>query len=199
MRITSLALAGMLLGACAQPTDVQSAAAPGQVPQFPPSEICPDPGAEACADHRMGALPLEAAAGTRVYRETWSGPFTGPMQGGSIVLTIRPDGTRTLQTPWRPDDYELSGDDLPDFEAALARSDFGALPEYNQAVEVCTGGVATTLEAVVDGTYRITHFDYCGGVSSESVAQALDQLFVFSAGLSGLSYPVNPERPTFRG
>lgn len=170
-----------------------------EVPSFTTSDACPTPDALGCVDFRLGAAPLKAAPGARVYRETWSGPFGDPMHKGSIVLTIHPDGARTLNTPWRRQDYLLLRDELSDFEAALARSEFGDLPALNANVGMCTGGVATTLEAVVDGKYRITHFDFCDGVTSESVAQALDQLFVFAAGLSNLRYPVNPDQPTFRG
>jgi len=169
------------------------------VPEFSPSERCPTPNADACASYRMDAHPLTAAPGARVYREIWRGPFVGPMGHGSIVLTVHQDGTRTLRTPWRRGEYRLRPSDLPDFEATLARSDFATLPVYNQSEEICVDGVATTLEAIVDNNYRIAYFDFCGGVSSESVATALDQLFVFSAHLSGLRYPVNPDRPTFRG
>jgi hypothetical protein len=121
------------------------------------------------------------------------------MHSGRIVLTVYPDGRRTLTTPWRRGAYRLRAGDLPNFESTLAASNFGELPVYNAYYGVCVDGVATSLEAIVHGNYRAVFFSYCGGVSSESVAAALDQLFVFAAGLSGLRYPAHPERPTFRG
>lgn len=188
-----------LLAACAPTSSERAAAVTGAAPQSPSSETCPTPSSETCASYRMGAQILRAAPGERVYRETWRGPFRGAMGHGSITLTIRRDGARTLRTPWRHGEYLLRPNELVDFEPALARSNFASLPVFNQVQQVCVDGVATTLEAIVDGNYRIAYFDYCGGVSSEGVAQALDQLFVFSAHLSGLSYPVNPSHPTFRG
>ena len=121
------------------------------------------------------------------------------MGHGSIVLTIHADGTRTLKTPWHYGVFHLKSTDLPHFEADLAQSGFDTLPIYNRWEEVCIDGVTTTLEAIVDGKYRISYFDYCGGVHPEPVAQALDELFVFAAGKSGKRYPVNPDHPTFRG
>ena len=147
----------------------------------------------------MVETDLAAPPGGRAYRETWSGPFRGEMHAGAIVLTIDDNGRRTMKTPWRSGAFRLRPKDLPDFEDALAGSDFAALPMFNQYAGVCVDGVATTLEAVVDGKYRLVYFDYCGGVSSESVARALDRLFVFAARKSGRYYPVNPDHPTFRG
>jgi hypothetical protein len=174
----------------------------GMVPHFAATARCFDkndpPPAEVC-ELLHGTEELKAPPGGRVYRETWTGPVIGPMQDGSIVLTITPDGTRTLKTPWLSGAYRLKSTELADFEATLARSDFGDRPVHNQATPVCLDGVATALEAIVDGRYRLVYFSYCGGVSSEGIASALDQLFVLAASKAGLRYPFNPDHPTFRG
>ncbi len=191
---------------CAITTGAEGPRAVGETfPKFAPSARCPNIFGEVTLEDVcdfIEARPtdrLSAPPGARVYRERWVGPFMGPMHSGSIVLTVFPDGRRVLRTPWRQGAYTLRADDLPDFESTLATSDFGELPVYNAHRDACFDGVATSLEAIVDGVYRAAFFSRCGGVSSESVATALDQLFVFAAGLSGLSYPVNPENPTFRG
>jgi len=174
------------------------------IPQFTASVRCPGDGSPAGAGacdflRQLGIDELEVPPGGRIYRETWLGPFRGRMHSGSIVLTIHADGRRTLKTPWRRSVYRLKPGELTGFERALAQSDFGTLPVFNGLDEICVDGVGTSLEAIVDGRYRLVYFDYCGGVQSESVAEALDQLFVFAAGKSGLQYPVNPKHPTFRG
>ncbi len=197
-RLTFLVLVLSLL-----PAGVSAlAASPPAIPQFPASERCSSDArsADTLACPFLGAIkPLEAPPGGRIYRETWSSGLKGPMGRGVITLTVYADGRRTLSSPWRYPADVLRPGELPDFEAALARSDFGRLPVDNQAEGACIDGVATTLEAVVDGRYRLTYFDYCGGVSSEGVALALDQLFVFAAAKAGMRYPVHPNHPTFRG
>ncbi|HEY1632864.1 MAG TPA: hypothetical protein VGF56_16215 [Rhizomicrobium sp.] len=177
-----------------------AAVADTTLPRFEDSGRCPmDKSVSNVCDLIDGLPRLEAPDGGRVYRETWSGPLMGPMGHGSIVLTVHANGTRTLQTPWHRGAFHLSPSDLPDFESDLARSGFDKLPVYSRWGEVCIDGVATALEAVVDGHYRIAYFDHCGGVHPEAIAQTLDELFVFAAGKSGLSDPVNPDHPTFRG
>ena len=126
------------------------------------------------------------------------------MHYGSIVLRISQDGTRLLETPWRHGAYHLRSDELAGFETMLAQSDFANRPVFNQldtssGTVTCVDGVATALEAIVDGKYRLVYFDFCGGVSSNSIADALDELFVVAASKAGLQYPVNPQHPTFRG
>jgi hypothetical protein len=182
-------------------TLVRPAAADEPVPHFAASARCSDkpaPSADAC-DFLGDTEDLQAPSGGRVYRETWAGPFRGPTGHGSIALMIAPDGTRTLKTPWRQSPYLLKPYELRHFEEAVAGSDFARRPVYNRAAQVCVDGVGTALEAIVDGKYRLVYFDYCGGVSSDGIAGALDQLFAFAAWKAGLRYPVNPEHPTFRG
>jgi hypothetical protein len=193
--LRAIATAFLALFAVAGPVRAES------IPHFAASARCSDkpaPSADAC-DFLDGAAELQIPPGGRVYRETWAGPFMGPTGHGNIELRIAPDGTRTLVTPWRQSPYLLKPYELRHFEEALAQSDFGQRPVHNQTSSVCLDGVGTALEAIVDGKYRLVYFGYCGGVSSESIAGALDQLFVFAAWRSGLRYPVNPEHPTFRG
>ncbi|MEI9996567.1 MAG: hypothetical protein WDM91_18360 [Rhizomicrobium sp.] len=197
-------LLAVMAGAACLFSHTADAGDPAVIPQFSASQACPGDGSpEMQYDCKflddVGAKALQAPAGSRVYRESWMGPFASPMHDGSIVLIIAPDGTRTLQTPWRRRPYRLRPGELPDFEAALAKSAFSRRTVYNRIEGFCVDGVATALEAVVDGRYRMVLYDYCGGVFDEDVAQALDQLFVFAAGLSGLHYPVNPDHPTYRG
>jgi len=186
---------------------------PSAIPHFTASQRCPGEGsAEMKYDcdllNDMGLKPLDAPPGGRAYRETWSGPFSQITGHGSITLTIAADGQRTLEAPWLTRPYHLPPNELPDFEATLAKSRFDKWTVYNRmgrdnghgAVEsVCIDGVVTSIEAIVDGQYRIVLFDFCGGVFDEQIAQALDQLFVFTANLKHLKYPVNADHPTFRG
>jgi hypothetical protein len=174
------------------------------IPQFEPTIQCPSDKDETIKEvcgflQGAGAGVLKSRLGDRVYRETWIGGLRGKWGRGSIVLTIHADGGRTLKTPWHRGLYRLKPGELPDFETTLARSDFARLSFYNRYAEVCVDGVATSLEAIVGGRYRLAYFDYCGGVGSRGVADALDQLFVFAAGIDGLHYPFDPAHPTFRG
>lgn len=185
------------------PAAAESDDAPA-IPHFTASQRCPGDGSpEMKYDcdflHEEGAADLEAPPGARVYRETWAGPFMAPMNGGSITLTIAADGSRSLKTPWRRRPYRLKPGDIPDFESLLARSSFAQRSVYNRIDAMCVDGVVTSVEAIVDGQYRLVLFDSCAGVFDENIALALDQLFVFAAGLSGLKYPVYPDHPTFRG
>lgn len=180
------------------------AMAGGRVPSFESSGRCPLDGTEwiveACTFLRsVHAANLQAPPGGRAYRESWQGPFAGKMHKGRIELTITADGKRFLKTPWHRGAYRLKAHELDDFESRIARSEFATLPVYNRESEVCVDGVATTLEAVVGGKYRLAYFDYCGGVFYDRIADALDKLFVLAAGKSGLRYPVNPDHPTYRG
>ena len=199
-----LAIAAMIAASCMFCPAAIAGDAPSAIPQFADGPHCPgDRSAEMKYDcdflAETGAKDLRAPKGARVYRETWMGPFMGPMHEGSIVLTIAADGSRTLRTPWRRRPYHLKPGELPDFEATLAKSTFAQKTVYNRIDGVCVDGVATAVEAVVDGKYHLVLFDFCGGVFDEDIAQALDQLFVFAAGLSGRHYPVNADHPTFRG
>jgi hypothetical protein len=174
------------------------------VPRFSASQRCPGDGSpEMKYDcdflKELGAKPLEAPLGGRAYRETWAGPFAGPTGRGSITLRITADGMRTLEAPWLKRPYRLNPGELPDFEATLAKSRFDKWTVYNRREGIWVDGVATSIEAVVDGKYRLVLFDYSGGVFDEAIAQALDQLFVFTAGLKGLKYPVDSDHPTYRG
>ena len=157
----------------------------------------------------MKVAPLAARPGDRIYRETWNASLIrrGVWFGqGSITLTIRADGRRFLQTPWRSGSIPLRNGELADFEARLAQSEFARLGQWNTTVyrdqpgveSVCIDGVVTALEAIVDGRYRLVYFDNCG-VASQDVALALDDLFVLAAAKSGHRYPFNPEHPTYRG
>jgi hypothetical protein len=193
LHITAFAASAVLLGGAtfvgpsvAAPTD--------DPPTVQGAEACPK--ADPDCSMFVGVEPLAGPSGARVYRETWWSGSRGWSAKGSITLTIRADGTRTLQTPWRKWPIRLRPAELADFEPALARSDFGKLPRYGP-LSVCTGGVATTLEALVEGRYRIVQFSFCG-VSSPGVADALDQLFVFAAAQSHLKYSPDPAHPTYR-
>jgi hypothetical protein len=178
------------------------------IPQFAPTPQCPTQANETqkyvcdfLADEHAG--PLVAPPGARVYREVWRTGFLTRWARGIIVLTIYADGRRTLHTPWHRGSYWLDPDDLSDFEATLAGSDFARLGFYNQYGDaggnsICIDGAQTSLEAIVGGKYRIAFFDYCG-VGSAGVADALDQLFLYAGGRDGVRVPFRPDHPTYRG
>jgi hypothetical protein len=187
----------------ALPNEGATLAGPRAIPDFAASARCPKQAADpsqACsflADEKVAEL--RAPPGGRAYRETWAGNLRKPFDRGSILLMIQPDGAATLTTPWRKRPFRLKPGELSDFEDAVARSNFGSLPIDNQAYKLCVGGFATTLEAVVAGRYRVAYFDFCGGVSSASVADALDRLYAFALSKSGVRYPLDPKHATYRG
>jgi hypothetical protein len=178
------------------------------IPHFTASQRCPGDGSpEMKYDCELlegfGALDLNTSPGTRVYRETWSSGFKGPLGSASITLTIAVDGSKTLRTSWNHSVYNLKPSDLADFEATLSKSSFAQRTVYNRRIlpenEVCVDGVETSIEAIVDGRYRLVVFDACGGVFDENIADALDQLTVFAENISGSRFPWYPDHPTFRG
>ena len=71
---------------------------------------------------------------------------TGGLAGNDDTLTVRPDGSYTIQTKQGSRSGKLSADELAALKSALASTDFNKLPTQND-----NGGVA-------DGyTYKITY------------------------------------------
>lgn len=209
----SIALAG-----CATAPTIKPAMGDGvNVPKFEASARCPDiPEAVGVnlpygREQICGQLEkkpkdrIEAPPGVRVYRETWESIDLREGGNGSILLTIYPDGRRTLESTWARGKYTLKSRELPDFEATLAKSRFAELPLFVEPQIdreggndiVCLDGVPTSLEAIVDGKYRLVFFTPCGGVFLKDVAAALDQLFLFAVKVSGGKHPFDPEHPTW--
>ena len=207
-RLAAMAALTLLAGCALQPETFPEMGDGLNVPKFEASVRCPElvPNGpvsdlqEVCEYvEETRRERLKAPPGARVYRERWSMGCIGAPCSGTLVLTIYPDGRRTLKTPWRRGNYTLKPNELPDFEQRIAGSHFAELPYFVELPIVCIGGALTSLEAIVDGKYRLVFFGACTGVIDEEIALALDQLFLLGVGLSGLSHPYSPERPTFRG
>jgi hypothetical protein len=74
---------------------------------------------------------------------------------------------------------------LPDFKKSLAASNFAAKPVFNGDRGMCLDYSDASLEAVVDGVYRVVYFRNCNLEPHESVLNAIDQLRGFAARVSG--------------
>lgn len=154
----------------------------------------------------MDLEPLASRGGARVYRIAWDMSVVRRgmwFKGGAVTLIVYPDGRRFLRTPWRTSAFPLRKGELSDFESRLARSEFAELGRANTTVYadgeegLCLDGVVTTIEALVDGRYRLAYFDNCG-VAAREVALAFDELLVLAAAKSGYQWPFNPKHPVYR-
>jgi hypothetical protein len=200
----------LMLGAgCVSVPDVYPEMGDGvNVPKFDASARCPELTPDVSPGEReqiCGFVEetwrerLTAPPGARVYREQWFLGCRGKPCSGALVLTVHPDGRRTLKTPWLRGTYTLKPNELADFEQRIARSHFAELPYHVELPVVCVGGAGTSFEAIVDNKYRMVNFSACTGVIDEEIALALDALYILGTRLSGLEHPYWPERPTFRG
>lgn len=150
--------------------------------------------------------PLTSRSGARVYRVAWDMSVARRdmwFKGGAVTLIVYPNGRRFLRTPWRAHAIPLRKGELHDFEARLARSELAGLGRSNTTVYadgeegLCLDGVVTTIEALVDGRYRLAYFDNCG-VAAREVALAFDDLLVLAAAKSGHTWPFHLKHPIYR-
>ncbi|GAA2396329.1 hypothetical protein GCM10010170_112020 [Dactylosporangium salmoneum] len=64
---------------------------------------------------------------------------TGGLAGANDKLTVRPDGSYTIQTKSGSKDGKLSGDELAALKAALLSTDFNKMPTVNDNGSVADG------------------------------------------------------------